>query len=163
MYPQSELVFRKNVADDKMPGLRQQMQYYYAHCTATDEAVGNLLDKIKDLGLFDNSIIIFTSDHGEMMGSHGVVAREKQVAWDEAANVPFLIRYPGIGENAGKENFTPLTTPDILPTMLGLSDIDIPKCIEGEDISSVVRNPEKQKDRAVLFMSIYPRWPYKVL
>jgi len=156
MYPRSELELRKNVVEDNFPDLREELQRYYAHCTATDKAIGALIRKIKELGLFNNSIIIFTSDHGEMMGSHGVRPKEKQLAWDEAAKVPFLIRYPNIGENAGKETFTPLTTPDILPTILGLCDIDIPKCIEGEDISSVVRNPEKPKDRAALFMSVYP-------
>ena len=156
MYPQSELKLRKNVVEGKFPELRQQLQYYYAHCTATDKAIGDLINKIKDLGLFNNSIIIFTSDHGEMMGSHGVRPRDKQLFWDEAVKVPFLIRYPDIGDNAGEQTLTPIGTPDILPTMLGLSDIDIPKCIEGEDVSSVVRNPGKQKDRAVLFMSVYP-------
>jgi len=156
MYPKSELQLRKNVIEGKFPNLRQELQHYYAHCTATDKAIGDLIGKIKALGLFNNSIIIFTSDHGEMMGSHGIRPRKKQLAWDEAAKVPFLIRYPGIGENAGKETLTPINTPDILPTMLSLADIGIPGSIEGKDISSVVKNPEKQIDRAVIFMSIYP-------
>jgi arylsulfatase A-like enzyme len=156
MYPQSNLQFPKNVVEEKFPNLRQELQYYYAHCTATDRAIGDLFNKIKSLGLFDNSIIIFTSDHGEMMGSHGVRPREKQLAWDEAVKVPFLIRYPGIGKNAGKETFTPINTPDILPTMLSLANIKIPRTIEGENISAVVKNPLKQKDRAVVFMSVYP-------
>jgi len=156
MYPQKDLKLRENVIEDKYPELRQELQGYYAHCTATDKAIGDLILKIKDLGLYDNSIIIFTSDHGEMMGSHGIRPKEKTVAWDEAIKVPFLIRFPGIGANEGKEVITPLNTPDILPTMLSLAGIKIPECIEGEDLSITLRNPEKQKDRAVLFMSVYP-------
>jgi arylsulfatase A-like enzyme len=155
MYPQSELQFPKNVIVEKFPNLRQEMQDYYAHCTATDKAIGNLINKIKSLGLFDNSIIIFTADHGEMMGSHGVRPREKQLAWDEAVKVPFLIRYPNIGNNAGKETLTPINTPDILPTMLSLANISIPRTIEGKSISSVVKNPLLKKDRAVIFMSVF--------
>jgi len=156
MYPQSELELRKNVVEDKYPKIREELQGYYAHCTATDKAIGDLIEKIKDLGLYDHSIIIFTSDHGEMMGSQGIRPKEKQVPWDESIKVPFLIRYPQIGERGGKEVVSPLNTPDILPTMLSLADIEIPDRIEGEDLSSVVRNPEKHIDRAVLFMSVYP-------
>jgi len=154
MYPQEDLVLRENVIEEKQPKVRKELQGYYAHCTATDKAIGDLLDKIKELGIYDNSIIIFTSDHGEMMGSHGVRPKEKQLAWDEAVKVPFLIRYPGIGKGEGKEVLSPINTPDILPTMLSLADIEIPKTIEGEDLSSTVKNPEKQKDRAALYMSV---------
>jgi len=162
MYPQKDLVLRENVIEEKQPKVREELQGYYAHCTATDKAIGDLIDKIKELGIYDNSIIIFTSDHGEMMGSHGVRPKEKQLAWDEAVKVPFLIRYPEIGQNMGKEVLSPINTPDILPTMLSLADIDIPKSIEGEDLSSTVKNPEKQKDRAALYMSVraFARTPF---
>jgi arylsulfatase A-like enzyme len=156
MYPPGKLIFRENVARDEFPAISEELQGYYAHCTATDKAIGDLINKLKKLNLFDNSIIIFTSDHGEMMGSHGVRPKEKQLAWDEAVKVPFLIRFPGIKKNGGKEVFSPLTTPDILPTMLSLANIDIPKSIEGEDLSSMIRNPGKQKDRSALFMSVSP-------
>ncbi|MEO6136503.1 MAG: sulfatase [Ginsengibacter sp.] len=161
MYPPGDLKLSPNVIEGKFPGLRKELQGYYAHCTATDEAIGNLINKIKDLGLYDNSIIIFTSDHGEMMGSHGVRPKEKQVAWDESAKVPFLIRYPGIGRNAGKATLTPLNTPDILPTMLSLTNVPIPKTIEGENIADVVKHPIMKKDRAVMFMSMYAVAPTK--
>ena len=156
MYSPSELPLRENVKEDKFPAIREELQGYYAHCTATDKAIGDLLNKLKKLDLFDHSIIIFTSDHGEMMGSHGIRPKEKQVAWDESVKVPFLIRFPGIGNNQGKEVFTPITTPDILPTMLGLSGIRIPKEIEGEDLANIVRYPDKKIDRAALFMSVAP-------
>jgi len=147
MYPPSELILRENVTEDKFPAIREELQGYYAHCTATDKAIGDLFNKLKKLNLYDNSIIIFTSDHGEMMGSHGIRPKEKQVAWDESVKVPFLIRYPGIGNNQGKKVLTPITTPDILPTMLSLSGIDIPQSIEGEDLAPVVRYPDKNPDR----------------
>ncbi len=156
MYPKEELILRENVIEDKYPNLKEELQGYYAHCTATDKAIGDLIGRIKDLDLYNNSIIIFTSDHGEMMGSHGIRPKEKSVAYDESIKIPFLISYPGIEESAGKEVFTPLNTPDILPTMLSLADIEIPDCIEGEDLSSIIKNPEMQKDRPVLFMMIYP-------
>ena len=156
MYPLPELVLRKNVTEESFPEIREELQGYYAHCTATDKAIGDLINKLKKLNLFDNTIIIFTSDHGEMMGSHGVRPKEKQFAWDEAVKVPFLIHVPGLAKNDGKEILSPITTPDILPTMLSLANIKIPKSIEGEDLSSMIRNPGKQKERSALFMSVSP-------
>lgn len=159
MYPPPRLELPPNVIENKFPKVRNELQQYYAHCTATDEAIGALVDKIKALGLYENAIIVFSADHGEMMGSHGVRPQEKQLAWDEAVKTPFLIRYPGIGKNAGKTTQTPITTPDVLPTILSLAKIAIPRSIEGMDLSSVVKNPEKAKDRAAIFMSVYPIAP----
>lgn len=157
MYPDEILVLRKNVNEGRFPQIREELRGYYAHCTATDQAIGHLIDKIKELDLYDNSIIIFTSDHGEMMGSHGVRPKEKQMAWDEAIKVPFLIHIPDMEEkNKGKEVFAPINTPDILPTMLSLAQIKIPETIEGEDLAPMVKNPGRQKDRAALFMSVFP-------
>ena len=155
MYPPEELILRENVNEDKYPQLRKELQGYYAHCTATDKAIGDLITKLEDLDLYDNSIVIFTSDHGELMGSHGIRPKEKSVAYDESIKVPFIISYPDIGKNAGEEVFTPLNTPDILPTLLRLANIDIPESIEGEDLSGLVFNPQKQEDRAALFMMVY--------
>jgi arylsulfatase A-like enzyme len=156
LYPPADLLLPPNVTDGKFPGLRKELQGYYAHCTATDEAIGNLINKIKALGLYDNSIIIFTTDHGEMMGAHDVRPRDKQIFWDEAAKVPFLIRYPRIGKNAGKKTLTPITTPDILPTMLSLAGIAIPRSIEGENVAAVVKNPLAKSAKTALYMSVYP-------
>ena len=124
--------------------------------TATDKAIGELLEKINELGLTQNSIIVFSADHGEMMSAHGVRPFSKQVAWDESVRVPFLISYPGIGKSAGIKVTAPLTTPDILPSILGLAGIKIPNSIEGEDLSRLIKAPDSETDRAALFMNICP-------
>jgi arylsulfatase A-like enzyme len=124
------------------------------------------LDKIKTLKLNENTIVVFTSDHGEMMGSHGVKPFAKQVAWDESIKVPFLISYPLIGENKGVMVNAPINTPDILPTLLGLTNILIPESIEGEDLSQLVKSPDANADRVALVMnpcpftreSVYPEY-----
>jgi len=159
MYPPASLELPENVDIKKFPKVRDELQEYYAHCTATDEAIGKLLEKLKSLGMYDRSIIVFSADHGEMMGSHSVRPREKQVAWDESVMTPFLIRYPGIGKQAGKSTLTPITTPDVLPTMLSLAGVSIPGTIEGKDLARIVRNPDKKLDRAALFMNVYYNAP----
>ena len=159
MYPPASLELPENVDIQKFPKVRDELQEYYAHCTATDEAIGKLLEKLKTLGMYDRSIIVFSADHGEMMGSHSVRPREKQVAWDESVKTPFLIRFPGIDKQAGRSTLTPITTPDVLPTMLSLAGVSIPGAIEGEDLARIVRNPDKKVDRAALFMNVYYNAP----
>lgn len=156
MYPLEDLKFAPNVPEEEQDALREELQGYYAHCTATDEAIGSVLDKIKELRLADNTIVVFTSDHGEMMGSHGVKVYTKQLAWDESIRVPFLIHYPGIGENKGAVVNAPINTPDILPSLLGLANLKIPETIEGEDISELIKNPDPNADRIALIMNPCP-------
>ena len=102
MYPQKDLKLAPNVPNEMKQKALKELQGYYGHCTATDEAIGTVLDQIKKLNLLDNTIIVFSADHGEMMGGHGVKPFVKQLAWDESIRIPFLIRYPLIGKNKGK-------------------------------------------------------------
>ena len=156
LYPKKELHLPPNVPKDWEDKTRNELQGYYAHCTATDEAIGSILDKINELGLNSNTIIVFSADHGEMMGSHGMRPFMKQLAWRESINIPFLIKYPGIGNNKGNIVNAPITTPEILPTLLSMADIDIPKSIEGEDFSELLETPNSETDRAALAMNICP-------
>jgi arylsulfatase A-like enzyme len=156
MYPQNSLTLNPNVPEEMEKITRKELQGYYAHATATDEAIGNVLAKIKELNLLENTIIVFTADHGEMMGAHGVKPFVKQLAWNESIGVPFLIRFPKIGNNKGKKINAPLNTPDILPTLLGLSNIKIPKDIQGENLTKLIYNPNPETDRVALVMNAAP-------
>lgn len=156
MYPPESLTLNPNVANEFKERSRKELQGYYAHATATDEAIGNVLAKIKELNLSDNTIIVFSADHGEMMGAHGVKPFVKQLAWDESLRVPFLIKYPSTGKHKGAVVNAPLTTPDILPSLLGLTSIKIPEGIEGEDLSKLIKNPDPNADREALVMGVAP-------
>jgi arylsulfatase A-like enzyme len=156
MYPLSGLRLDPNVPDSLKENVLTELQGYYAHCTATDKAIGDLISKIKALGLSKNTIVVFTSDHGEMMGAHGRLPFRKQLAWEESAHVPFLIRLPGKNNDKAAKIGAPLTTPDILPSLLSLCGIEIPKSVEGNDLSVMINKPTTQKDRAALFMSVCP-------
>lgn len=156
MYPSEQLTLNPNVADKFKARSRKELQGYYAHATATDEAIGQILDNLKIQGLLDNTIIVFSADHGEMMGAHGVKPFVKQLAWDESLRVPFLISYPGIAKNKGAVVNAPITTPDILPSLLGLSNISIPESIEGENLAALIKKPDPTVDRAALVMNVAP-------
>jgi arylsulfatase A-like enzyme len=152
LYPLESLRLEPNVQGDETK-IRTELQGYYAHCTALDRCVGDLLTTLDETGLAKNTIFIFTSDHGEMMGSHGISPSTKQVAWDESAHVPFLMRLPG--DLPARTVATPMTTPDILPTLLGLTGVKKPATIEGEDLSSLIKEGV-ERDRAALYMQVSP-------
>ncbi|WP_298495902.1 sulfatase [uncultured Algibacter sp.] len=156
MYPTEGLKINANVPKNLEEKTRKELQGYYAHCTATDEAIGSVLAKIKALNLLENTIIVFSADHGEMMGGHGEVPFTKQLAWDESTRVPFLISYPGIHQNKGAVVNAPINTPDILPSLLGLTNSKVPNSIEGEDISQLIKNPDPNADRVALIMGVSP-------
>ncbi len=156
MYPAEKIKLAPNIPEAMQKRVRQEAQGYYAHCTALDKCVGDLLGTLKQTGLETNTMVVFTSDHGEMLGAHGCPPTMKQVAWNESAHVPFLLRYPALRQAQGRVIATPLTTPDILPTLLGLAGVAIPKSVEGEDLSALVRNAGPAEDRAALYMGVAP-------
>lgn len=152
LYPPENIQLPSNVSPALQARARQEAQGYYAHCTALDQCIGDLLHTLAETGLSTNTIVVFSSDHGEMLGSQGVNPTQKQVAWSESAQVPFLLRVPGLG---GRKVTTPITTPDVLPTLLGLSDVPVPGTVEGEDLSPLLRSG-RDEDRAALYMSVSP-------
>jgi arylsulfatase A-like enzyme len=155
LYPPDQIKLPPNVPEVMQARARQEAQGYYAHCTALDKCVGALLQTLEETGIYSNTVVVFTSDHGEMMGSHQCSPGMKQVPWSESANVPFLLRYPAIQGGSGRIVNMPLTTPDILPTLLGLAGVQIPSTVEGEDLSSLLRTG-REGDRAALYMNVSP-------
>ncbi len=113
--------------------IRQWMKVYYAQVANLDWNLGRLLKAIDDMGLADDTIFVFTSDHGEMFGAHG--RRAKLIFYEEAARVPFLLRYPKKVPAKGVSEAL-LGTPDIMPTLLALMGIRCPSTVEGTDLSS---------------------------
>ena len=97
----------------------EKVQYmvanYNAFVTEIDDWVGKILDKLEALKLTDNTLVVFVSDHGEMLGAHGM--RGKFNFYEESVRVPFLIRYPGKIE-AGKTISAPVSILNIFPTVL---------------------------------------------
>jgi arylsulfatase A-like enzyme len=156
MYPVDKLKLAPNVPPSQRKRALQQLQGYYAHCTAVDRCIGDLMATLDETGLAKDTIVIFSADHGETMGSHGNNPDQKQVPWDESARVPFLLRYPAAGGPNGVTVKTPLTTPDILPTLLGLAGLPVPKSVEGDDLSKIVREPTHAEDRVALYEGISP-------
>jgi arylsulfatase A-like enzyme len=103
-----------------------------------------------DLGIADNTILVFSSDHGDMHGSQGVY--KKQWPWDECIKVPFLMRYPKVIKPGAVFKF-PISVIDVMPTLLGLAGIGIPDTVEGVDLSPFIRGETDDPPESVLFMN----------
>lgn len=95
--------------------------YYYLHKLA-DQQVQRVLRRLQASRFFDNTIIVYTSDHGDMLGAHGGMHQKWHNAYDECIRVPLLISGPGIPAGAGVEQLS--SHVDLLPTLLGLADLD---------------------------------------
>lgn len=116
--------------------------------------MGRLLDALDEKGIADDTIFVFTSDHGDMIGSHG--KRNKQQAYDESLCVPFLLRYPKKFGRQGKELDAMLNTPDIMPTLLSLSGLPIPETVEGIDYAEYIDSKDDPTDGAAYICCIHP-------
>lgn len=114
--------------------LPQYMQAYYAQTANIDWNLGRLVKALDEAGAANDTIFVFTSDHGEMFGSHG--RRAKYIFYEEAARVPFLIRWPGRTPK-GKASDACFHSPDIMPTLLDLMGLRIPRAVEGASFGGV--------------------------
>ncbi len=128
-----EIELRPNVAEGDRDEAIETLRGYYAHIAALDDCVAKLLATLDETGLAEDTIFVFTSDHGDMHLSQGL--RTKHVPWDESIRVPFLLRYPRAVGDVGREVSLLLDAPDIMPTLLGLCDLPVPATVEGRDVS----------------------------
>jgi arylsulfatase A-like enzyme len=136
LYPESRLPRRPNVTDPKYKEGNEKLyyQHYHAHITAVDHQLGRLMDAVKNLGLDENTVIVYTSDHGSSFGSNGVSSKANP--FDEAIRVPFIVRWPG-RVPAGQIADSNLGTMDIYPTLCGLAGIIPPDFCGGQDLSAI--------------------------
>jgi arylsulfatase A-like enzyme len=103
--------------------------YYYLH-KAVDESIGRILEALRISGMYDETIVVFTSDHGDLLGAHGGLIQKWFNAYDEATRVPLLISGPGVSRVDGGISI-PTSHVDLIPTLLGLAGIDIEQAAAG--------------------------------
>jgi arylsulfatase A-like enzyme len=154
MYEDKSFVIRENVPQEKRMKVQNDLKGYYAHMTAIDDCIGQLRKTLKDQGLDKNTILVFTSDHGDLMGSHG--AWNKQQPYDESIRVPFLIHYPKALGIQGRTSKVLFNSPDIMPTILGLSGFKVPNSVEGKDFSSILLGKKKNDVQHTLISCVQP-------
>jgi arylsulfatase A-like enzyme len=160
-YDPERIVLRPNVPDiPRITGrARRDLAGYYAQIENLDWNVGRVLETLRELGLDENTHVLFFSDHGDMHGSHGYV--RKSSPWEEAIRIPFIVQ-PAGGVRARAETDVPLNHVDIAPTTLGLCGIAPPAWMVGTDLSYDVMpgrsKPAVQPESAFLQHSFRKRF-----
>ncbi|MBT7860937.1 MAG: sulfatase [Gemmatimonadetes bacterium] len=153
-YDAEQIQLRGNVPESEALNAREQLAGYYAHCTALDQCVGDLLQTLDEEGMAQDTLFVFFSDHGDLVGSRG--AYNKQRPWDESIRVPFLLRYPGHFGDQRCQMDARIDIPDMMPTLLGLCGLPIPETVEGLDFSGYLRGGEDPSDGAALLQCAHP-------
>ena len=154
LYKNRDIQLRPNVPEELAEETKTILRGYYAHCSALDNYIGQLQDAIKRNNIEDNTIFVFTSDHGDMINSHGQI--KKQKIYEESAKVSFIIKYPALLGKDGKKSDFLLNTLDILPTMLGMSGLNIPVGLDGEDITDIILGKKEDDRKAALVSCVQP-------
>jgi arylsulfatase A-like enzyme len=152
-----DLLVRPNAARD-LKTAREGVRNYFAMVTGVDDNFGRLLKCLKDEGLEDDTIVVFTSDHGEMMGSHALM--HKQQPYEESFLVPFLVRWPG-KLKPGKDGMH-MSVPDLMPTLLGLLGVTrgIPGDIQGKDCSPILLGRGGERPEFAAYYGMPPEAPH---
>jgi iduronate 2-sulfatase len=117
---------------------RQTVQAYYASISFMDAQVGRVVDALDRLGLAENTVIVFTSDHGYHMGEHGLW--QKMSIFEESARVPMLIVAPGVG-GKGTVAKSPVAHVDLFPTLADLCGVKTPGNLQGQSLVPMLKDP----------------------
>ena len=142
MYNPDDIVLRPNVPEDMQARARADIAGYYAHISALDHAIGKLYDAIFDAGIGEDTIFIYTSDHGDMLYSQGEVRKQKP--WDESIRVPFVLHWQNRLGHCGKL----FNSIDIMPTLLDLCGLPLPDSMDGRSIAPYILGEADCNDNA---------------
>ena len=162
LYPDGSLPPRENVPSATDAGRRPDDRIwnknswphcrgYHAHVSAIDDELGRIMSTLDELGLAQDTILVYSSDHGTMMGSHGLGS--KRQPYEESIRVPFIVRWPGeIPAGAAPGNL--FGTIDVAPTLCSIAGVSVPGEFEGQDFSPVLHGQEGPDPEAQLIMHI---------
>jgi len=146
MYEGKELALRPNVPATSQ---KKNIREYYAMVTSLDDCMARISAALKKVGVAENTIVIFSYDHGDMLGSQG--EKLKQRPWEESINIPFIVRYPDKIKPGQRKDWI-VSSVDVMPTLLGLCDIAVPANVQGFDYADTFTGrSEKERDAAFLF------------
>ena len=134
--PYARRLYARNLAPEE---IQRGREGYYACVDYVDDCMGELLTGLENAGLLENTIVIYTSDHGEMAGQHGLWG--KSVYYDPSIGVPLLITGPGIAEGHHLVEH-PISLLDLFPTTCALAGLPIPDGLDGVDFSQVLTAPD---------------------
>ena len=125
--------------------LRRMRQLYAAEVTMVDVWLGRFLDRLENLGLAGNTLVVLVSDHGVLLGERGWVGKRYSEMHEELTHVPLAMRHPA-GKAAGRTSGYYASTHDVGPTVLSVLGVDRPRGMNGSDLSPLFNgNPPRKK------------------
>jgi len=125
-------------------GVREFMRIYYASVKLIDDQVGRVLEALDATGRAENTIVLFTADHGDMCGGHGMVWKSTDAFYEEVARIPFIIRYPQ--EIAPQQPDMVSNITDVMPTLLDFVEHPIPEHVEGNNLAPFLRRDKQPQE-----------------
>lgn len=128
-------------------GIREYIGCYWGQVTYIDWLVGRFLDKLDELGLAERTLVVFTSDHGDMQGHHGVIGKSIAAFYEQILRVPLLMRLPGVIE-PGTTVDSLVSSVDLMPTILDYAGQSCPDDVHGRSLRPHV---EGRRSRALAF------------
>jgi arylsulfatase A-like enzyme len=153
LYDPNKLSLRANVEDT--PRHRRMYQGHMAMCTSLDNAFGDLMEELKALGLAENTIVVYTSDHGDSLMSHAWPGT-KGVPEIESIRVPRLIRWPGHLQARVSELL--FGTLDFMPTLLDMLGLAAPATCQGKNLAGAIRAADDQAVESVPIFYFAGNW-----
>lgn len=139
---------RERVKDENV--IRSKYAGYLSATLAIDDYFGRLMETLEEEGILNNTIVVFTSDHGDQLGSHQM--HGKNTPFLESTSIPFLIRYP-VAIEAQTVSDALLSPIDVMPTLLGLSHVECPE-IDGIDLSEILTKKIEDPRDEILLMNL---------
>ena len=118
-----------------MLDLKREIAHYYGLITQMDDQIGRLMKAVGDHGLSHNTIVIFASDNGLALGSHGFLG--KQTMYEEGVRVPLIVAHPGPGGRAGRTSDALVYLIDLMPTVCEWTNVPMPEGVEGRSLARV--------------------------
>jgi arylsulfatase A-like enzyme len=176
IYDPEEIPLSPNIPAPLRPNAQRETADYYGMVTSLDECMGRLLDSIDEMGIAENTIVCFSSDHGDFLGSHGYLTpadtwlpEERRLSkaspYTEACKIPLLIRWPG-QTPAHRRSECLFNSVDVMPTLLSLCGIQQHE-MQGTDLSHAVLGKSGQDPESIYLEILGPGFPnrdgYEVL
>ena len=164
LYDIAEIRYRPNCREipeeclDPLWAQPHSTRDFYALVTSLDEMMGRMLAKLDELGLADDTIVVFTSDHGDMLWSQRLLY--KCVPFEESIGIPLLIRYPR-ALPPGHRVAAPVGSVDLLPTIAGLAGWEQPASLEGLDCGPLLKGAPGAPAPEAALSALYGRYVFR--
>ncbi len=160
-----------NVPEQMAEFEKKETALYYGNITGLDDQLGRLMREVDKMGLSENTIFCFTSDHGDHLGAHGFgkprdqwlhhsKRGSKATPYEESVHIPFIMRWPGHIQPGTRSNVM-FNSVDVMPTLLKMTGTVLPNSMAGQDLSFAMLGQEGKGPDSVFFQILGQGWPHR--